>query len=111
MIRDAFESAGAVGCAIVLTIALVLGGTLGYLWYQSTFGVAKANVEFQVQKHQGPYVLAHQQELVRLYSDVLTAPDDAHRKGAVLLVCEETAFLDATEYPTQVAPFIARNCR
>lgn len=108
--KELVGSIGAVGCAIVIGIAVIFGGGALYIVYLNTLGVATINAERQVTTHSQQYVQTQQQTILNYYADWTSAPDEAHKKAAVLQVCSTAALLDPAEYPNQAQPFIAANC-
>lgn len=111
MIKSFIESVGMVGCAIILIVGVVFASGALYIVYLNTLGVATMNAERQVVVHSRQYIQTQQQVLVNLYADWTVAPDEAHKNGARLQICAQSAMLIPSEYPAQVAPFIAQNCR
>jgi archaellum component FlaF (FlaF/FlaG flagellin family) len=109
--KDFISSIGMVGCALILLVAAIFASGALYVVYLNTLGVAQMNAQRQVTTHSQQYVQTQQQVIINYYADWTKATDDAHRNAAVLQVCAQAAMLDAVEYPTQVAPFIAQNCR
>lgn len=107
--RDITASVGAIGCAALIVLALIFGGGVVSIVYLNTIGKATVNAQYQVTTHTQPYVQAHQTVLLNYYADYVSG-DATHRAAATLEICGEAALLDPTEYPTQVAPFIAANC-
>jgi len=109
--KDFISSIGMVGCSLILLVAAVFASGALYVVYLNTLGVAQMNAQRQVTTHSQQYVQTQQQVIINYYADWTKATDDAHKNAAVLQVCAQAAMLDPVEYPTQVAPFIAQNCR
>lgn len=98
-----------VGLAVIAIVGVVvLAGvlTLGWLTF---FAKPIANAQYQVTTHTQPYIQTHQSMLLSYYADWQSG-DIAHKAAAVTLVCSEAALLEPSEYPAQVAGFIATQC-
>ena len=108
--RSLFSGVSALGCAVILAIAVVFGSGGLYIVWLNTIGKATVNAQYQVTTHTQPYIQAHQSVLMNYFAD-WTSGDAAHKAAAALEICGEAALLDPTEYPTQVQSFIAQNCR
>jgi hypothetical protein len=104
-------SVGMVGCALILIVGVTFAGGALYIVYLNTLGVATMNAEREVVVHSRQYIQTHRQVLVNLYADWTIATDEAHKNGARLQICAESAMLTPSEWPQQVAPFIAQNCQ
>lgn len=105
-----FESIGAVGCAIIITIAVIFGGGALYVVYLNTIGLATTNAIRLNTTHTQQYVQTQQAVLLSYYADYVSAPDATHKASATIQICATAALLDPAEYPNQVQPFIAQNC-
>jgi hypothetical protein len=108
-VKDFIESVGAIGCVLIGIVALVFVSGAIAIVYLNTIGKATVNAQYQVTTHTQPYVQAHQAVLLNYYAD-WTSGDAAHKAAAALEICGEAALLDPTEFPSQVAQFIAVNC-
>lgn len=110
-LKEFVAGIGMVGCSLILLVGVVFAGGALYVVYLNTLGVAQINAQRQVTTHSQQYVQTQQQVLVNLYSDWIAAPDEAHKAASKLQICSQATMLDPVEYPMQVAPFIAQNCR
>jgi len=110
-IKEFLSGLGMVGCSLIILAGVVFASGALYIVYLNTLGVATMNAEREVVVHSRQYIQTHQQVLVNLYADWTIASDEAHKNGARLQICAESAMLIPSEWPVQVAPFIAQNCQ
>lgn len=108
-IKNMAASIGAIGCAIVLFVALLFGAGAVSLVYLNTFGVAQQNVQRTITQQSLQYVQAHQQILMTYWSNYQTG--DANQKATnQTLICEQAPLLDQSQWPTQISAFVAQHC-
>lgn len=99
------------GCAVFAGLILVVLLVTALAFYAGLVRLPLMNLERQVTTHSQQYVQTQQQVILNYYGDWVAAPDAAHKEAAVIHVCSTAALLDPNEYPAQVNPFIAANCR
>lgn len=108
-IKSMAASIGAVGCGLVLLVAVVVVGSGGYILWLNTFGVQTQAAERRVTQQSLPYVQAHQQILMTYWSDYQTG-DAAHQATDKTLICQQAPLLDQSQWPAQISAFVSQNC-
>jgi hypothetical protein len=108
-IKSVSETIGAVGCGIIIVIALVFGTGALYIVYLNTLGVQTQAAERRVTQQSLPYVQAHQQILMTYWSDYQTG-DAVHQATYQTLICQQAPLLDQSQWPAQITAFVSQHC-
>ena len=98
------------GCAWIATLIGILFVVSVVALYLGWLRLPLMNIQREVTTHSQQYVQTHQTMMLDYYADYKRG-DAAHKEAATLEICAQAALLDAPEWPSQVVPFIAENCR
>lgn len=99
------------GCAIIVTLILVIALASGLMIWAGVMQFPLVQIQRQVTTQSLQYIQSHQEQLLQYYYDYQSAGDAAHQTADQTEICQTAPLLDRGQWPQPITIFYSQKCQ